>query len=48
MDQGVKNVVHHAEMVVSFILLFHVHQIFIQGMQAGREHFCNIQARFRR
>jgi hypothetical protein len=31
----VENVVHHAEVVVTFVLLFYVRQISSEGIQAG-------------
>ena len=46
MNQGVEDFVHHAEMVVALVLLFHVHEIFIQGMEAGGEHFGDAKAGF--
>jgi len=46
--KAVEHVVHHAKVVVTFILLLHVHQIFIQSIEPGGQHFCDAEACFRR
>ena len=47
-DQSIEHVVHHAELVVAFILSLHVHQILIQRVETGGQHPGDAEARFRR
>jgi hypothetical protein len=47
MHKGIKNFIYHAEVVVTFALLLHIHEIFIHGVETGGQQLCDAKARFR-
>jgi len=47
-QQGFQNFIHHADVIVAFKLVLHVHQIFGQRIQAPGEQLGDMQAQGRR
>ena len=43
MEQSLQNLIHHANVVVPFELVLHVHQIFVEGIQSPGEQFAHVE-----
>lgn len=46
--ERIQDIVDHADVVVTGVLLFYVHEIFVEGIQAGGQETGNIEAGLRR
>jgi len=47
MHEVVEHTLDHPEVVMTFILLFHVHEIFGEGLEAARHDSANVEAKSR-
>ncbi len=48
MHQGVQDAVDHPDVVVVLVLVFHVHEVMVEGIDATREQFADMEAGGRR
>ena len=48
MQERFQNFIHHADVVVPFKLVLHIHEIFVEGIKPSRQQFANVKADGRR
>ena len=46
--ERVQHLVHHAHVIVALVLLLHIHQIFVQGIQPRGQQFGDMKTGLRR
>ena len=45
MHERLQNFIHHAQMIVSVVLVFYIHEILVQGIYSGRQQPGDVQTR---